>query len=75
MRSLGPGPEIAGQPVSSVSPRLTRDDRPRRVAQERRASGASGGTFYYTAYYKIAIRKRPSIGRASDLRIRSGGGI
>ena len=32
MRSLGPGPEIASQPVPSVSPRLTRDHQPRRVA-------------------------------------------
>jgi hypothetical protein len=39
MRSLGPGPEIASQPVPSVSPRLIRDHQPRRVAAERRASG------------------------------------
>jgi hypothetical protein len=42
MRSLGAGPEIVSQPVPSVSPRLTRDHQPRRVAQERRASGVSG---------------------------------
>jgi hypothetical protein len=45
MRSLGPGPEIASQPVPSVSPRLTRDHQPRGVAPERRASGASEAPF------------------------------
>ena len=75
MRSLGPGPEIASQPVPGVSPRLTRDHQPRRLAPEPRASGASRAPFTTRPTTRSPIPKRPSIGRASDLRIRSEGGI